>query len=328
MKNILKKIQRKTENIKRFGIIYEWDNLLLKFGFIKNRSLKSIQEIENFFRALKKEQYPEYLKEWYQKESGRELNLDNPTRFTEKIQWLKLYDSTSIKTKLADKYLVRDWVAEKIGEDHLIPLLGVWDSFDEIDFDTLPNQFVLKCTHDSGGLVICKDKSQLDLKKTEEKINRCLNSNYYWHGREWPYKNVKPRIIAEQYMVDESGVELKDYKIFNFGGEPKLIQVDFNRFVKHTKNIYDTEWNYLNVAINYPTDPTVNIKKPECLEKMLEMAKELSAGLPFLRTDFYVINGKIYFGELTFSPGSGFMKMTPESFDLEMGSWIPLPDKK
>ena len=129
-------------------------------------------------------------------------------------------------------------------------------------------------------------------------------------------------------MVDESGVELKDYKIFNFGGQPKLIQVDFNRFIKHTKNIYDTEWNYLDVAINYPTDPNVSIKKPDCLDEMLEMAKELSAGLPFLRTDFYVINGKIYFGELTFSPGSGFMKVTPESFDKEMGSWILLPEQK
>lgn len=258
---------------------------------------------------------------------GRFPNLKDPQTFNEKIQWLKLYNRKPEFSAMVDKYEVKKIIAERMGEELLIPTLGVWDRFEDIDFGKLPNQFVLKCTHDSGGLVICKDKSQLDLKKTEEKINRCLNSNYYWHGREWPYKNVKPRIIAEQYMVDESGVELKDYKIFNFGGEPKLIQVDFNRFVKHTKNIYDTEWNYLNVAINYPTDPTVNIKKPECLEKMLEMAKELSAGLPFLRTDFYVINGKIYFGELTFSPGSGFMKVTPEKFDLEMGSWIPLPEK-
>lgn len=258
---------------------------------------------------------------------GRFPNLKDPQTFNEKIQWLKLYNRKPEFSAMVDKYEVKKIIAERMGEELLIPTLGVWDRFEDIDFGKLPNQFVLKCTHDSGGLVICKNKGQLDLKKTEEKINRCLNSNYYWHGREWPYKNVKPRIIAEQYMVDESGVELKDYKIFNFGGEPKLIQVDFNRFVKHTKNIYDTEWNYLNVAINYPTDPTVNIKKPECLEKMLEMAKELSAGLPFLRTDFYVINGKIYFGELTFSPGSGFMKVTPEKFDLEMGSWIPLPEK-
>lgn len=259
---------------------------------------------------------------------GKFPDLNNPKTFNEKIQWLKLHNRKPEFSSMVDKYEVKKIIAERMGEEYLIPTLGVWDKFEEIDFDKLPDQFVLKCTHDSGGLIICKDKSQLDLDKAKQKINRCLKSNYYWHGREWPYKNVKPRIIAEQYMVDESGVELKDYKIFNFGGQPKLIQVDFNRFIKHTKNIYDTEWNYLDVAINYPTDPNVSIKKPDCLDEMLEMAKALSAGLPFLRTDFYVINGKIYFGELTFSPGSGFMKVTPESFDKEMGNWIPLPEQK
>lgn len=259
---------------------------------------------------------------------GKFPNLNHPKTFNEKIQWLKLHNRKPEFSAMVDKYEVKKLIAEQIGEEYLIPTLGVWDKIEEVDFDTLPNQFVIKCTHDSGGLVICKDKQNLDLEKAKKKISSSLSNNYYWHGREWPYKSVKPRIIAEQYMVDESGVELKDYKIFNFGGEPKLIQVDFNRFVKHTKNIYDTQWKYQNVAINYPTDPNVDIKKPECLDKMLELARELSKGIPFLRTDFYVINGKIYFGELTFSPGSGFMKMTPESFDLEMGSWIPLPDKK
>ena len=259
---------------------------------------------------------------------GKYPDLNNPKTFNEKIQWLKLHNRKPEFSAMVDKYEVKKLIAERMGEEYLIPTLGVWERFEEIDFDALPEQFVLKCTHDSGGLVICKDKSKLDLEQAKRKITNSLHTNYYWHGREWPYKNVKPRIIAEKYMVDESGVELKDYKIFNFGGQPKLIQVDFNRFVKHTKNIYDTEWNYLNVAINYPTDPTVAIKKPECLNKMLEMAKELSADIPFLRTDFYVVNEKIYFGELTFSPGSGFMRITPESFDLEMGSWIPLPGKQ
>lgn len=259
---------------------------------------------------------------------GKYPDLNNPKTFNEKIQWLKLHNRKPEFSAMVDKYEVKKLIAERMGEEYLIPTLGVWERFEEIDFDALPEQFVLKCTHDSGGLVICKDKSKLDLEQAKRKITNSLHTNYYWHGREWPYKNVKPRIIAEKYMVDESGVELKDYKIFNFGGQPKLIQVDFNRFVKHTKNIYDTEWNYLNVAINYPTDPTVAIKKPECLNKMLEMAKELSADIPFLRTDFYVVNEKIYFGELTFSPGSGFMRITPESFDLEMGSWISLPGKQ
>lgn len=258
---------------------------------------------------------------------GKNPDLKNPKTFNEKIQWLKLHNRKPEFSVMVDKYEVKKLIEKQTGAEYLIPTLGVWDKFEDIDFETLPNQFVLKCTHDSGGLVICKDKSKLDFEKAKDKINQSLKNNYFWHGREWPYKNVKPRIIAEQYMVDESGVELKDYKIFNFNGQPRLIQVDFNRFVKHTKNIYDTEWNYLNVAINYPTDPTVDIKKPECLDKMLKMAKELSVGLPFLRTDFYVINGQIYFGELTFSPGSGFMKITPESFDLEMGSWIRLPNE-
>lgn len=258
---------------------------------------------------------------------GRFPNLKNPKTFNEKIQWLKLHNRKPEFSQMVDKYEVKQLISKKLGEEYLIPTLGVWDRFEDIDFAELPEQFVLKCTHDSGGIVICKDKQKLNVEQAGKKIKASLKTNYYWHGREWPYKNVKPRIIAEQYMVDESGVELKDYKIFNFGGEPKLIQVDFNRFVKHTKNIYDTNWNYLDVAINYPTDPTTNIQKPECLAKMLELAKELSSGIPFLRTDFYVINGKIYFGELTFSPGSGFMKMTPESFDKEMGSWIPLPNK-
>lgn len=255
-------------------------------------------------------------------------NLKKPKTFNEKIQWLKLYNRNPEFSAMVDKYEVKKLISEKIGEEYLIPTLGIWDKIEDIDFDSLPEQFVLKCTHDSGGLVICKDKRELDIEAAKRKIKSSLDTNYYWHGREWPYKNVKGRIIAEKYMVDESGVELKDYKVFNFNGEPKLIQVDFNRFIRHTKNIYDTEWKYLDVAINYPTDPDVEIKKPECLDKMLELAKVLSRNHPFLRTDFYVINGKIYFGELTFSPGSGFMKITPESFDLKMGSWITLPEKR
>ena len=258
---------------------------------------------------------------------GKYPDLKNPKTFNEKLQWLKLHDRKPEFSDMVDKYEVKKIIARRLGEEYLIPTLGVWDRVEEIDFDSLPEQFVLKCTHDSGGSVICKDKKSLDREHAKEVLRRSMSRNYYWHGREWAYKNVRPRIIAEQYMVDESGVELKDYKIFNFNGTPKLFQVDFNRFVKHTKNIYDTDWNYQNVAINYPTDPNVKIEKPACLEEMLSIAAKLSAGFPFLRTDFYVINGKVYFGELTFFPGSGFMKITPESFDLEMGSWISLPEK-
>jgi hypothetical protein len=265
-----------------------------------------------------------YLKKKYKLVMGTELNLDNPKTFNEKLQWLKLHDRKPVYTTMVDKYEAKKYVGNIIGEEYIIPTLGVWDTFEDVDFNKLPEQFVLKCTHDSGGLVICKDKLSLDMEAAHKKINRCLKRNYYYHGREWPYKNVKPRIIAEKYMTDESGVELKDYKIFNFNGEPKMIQVDYNRFVKHKRNLYTTDWEYIDAAIKYPTDASVDIKKPEKLDEMLELAKILSAGIPHVRTDFYSINDKIYFGELTFYHESGMGKFDPEQFGVDMGSWIKL----
>lgn len=266
-----------------------------------------------------------YISLRYRMILGKWPNLDDPKNFDEKLQWLKLHDRNPKYPMMADKYEVKKYVAECIGEEYIIPTLGVWDTFEEIDFESLPDQFVLKCTHNSGGLVICQDKSKLDLAKAKKVINSSLHENYYWHAREWVYKSIKPRIIAEQYMVDESGVELKDYKIYNFNGTPKLIEVDFNRFVEHKRNIYTTDWQYVDVRIHYPNDPSVQIEKPACLEKMLGLAKQLAAGIPHVRTDFYVINQQIYFGEMTFYHGAGFDKFTPESFCDEMGSWLELP---
>jgi hypothetical protein len=229
---------------------------------------------------------------------------------------------------MADKYEVRKYIAEKIGEEYLIPLLGVWNTFEDIDFNSLPDQFVLKCTHDSGGVVICKDKNAFDLKAARKKIVIHLKRNFYWYGREWAYKNIKPRIIAEKFMVDESGTELKDYKILCFNGEPRLIQVDFDRFVKHKRNLYSTEWQYQLVELGYPTYPQIRIKKPESLELMLQLAKKLSFGIPHLRVDLYSIKQKIYFGELTFYHGSGFEKFTPSEWDKTLGDWLELPQDK
>lgn len=265
-----------------------------------------------------------YLKIVYGLIFKKKLDLDTPKTFNEKLQWLKLHDRQPQYTTMVDKYEAKKYVAGKIGEEYIIPTLGVWDSFDNIDFGRLPDQFVLKCTHDSGGLVICKDKSRFDVQAAKEKIEQCLKRNFYWLGREWPYKNVKPRIIAEKYMTDESGVELKDYKVFNFDGEPKLIQVDYDRFVEHKRNLYGTDWQYIEVSIQYPTDAGHQIDKPKQLEKMLQMARRLSAGIPHVRTDFYCIDDKIYFGELTFYHESGFGKFTPESFGEEMGKWLKL----
>lgn len=251
-------------------------------------------------------------------------NLKNPQTFNEKLQWLKLHDRNPEYIKMVDKYEVREYIKEKIGEEYLIPLLGVWDSFDEIDFDELPQQFVLKCTHNSGGLVICKDKGKLDIKEAKEKINASLKNNYYWEGREWPYKAVTPRIIAEKYMVDESGIELKDYKIFCFNGKPEYVEVDFNRHIEHKLNPYDFDWNPLNFCDSSKNDYSADIKKPEKLEQMREIAKKLSAGIDYIRVDFYSINSKIYIGELTLYPGSGFIEFEPAEVDLKYGQLLKL----
>lgn len=236
-----------------------------------------------------------YLKLLYETRIGKKLNLKNPITFDEKLQWLKLYDRKDEYTVWADKYEVRNYVAEKLGEQYLIPLLGVWNSADELKLDDLPEQFVLKCTHDSASVCICTNKKNFDWNAAMDKLQKSLNQNYYWHSREWPYKNITPRIIAEAYMTDESGTELKDYKIYTFGGEPYLIQVDFDRFHNHRRNLYTTEWEYIDETIEYSKDPNVKIAKPEHLEEMLECSRKLAVGTISLRTDFYSINGKNLF---------------------------------
>lgn len=267
-----------------------------------------------------------YLQLLYKHRMGKRLDLKNPKSFNEKLQWLKLYDRRPEYITMVDKYEAKNYVAKIIGEEYIIPTLGMWDSFDEVDFDSLPEQFVLKCTHDSGGLVIVKDKSKFDRAAARKKINDSLAVDYYKLGREWPYKNVKRKIIAENYLVDESGYELKDYKVFNFGGDPKIIQVDFDRFTSHKRNLYSTDWDLIDVDIHYPSDKSREINKPEALEKMLEIAKMLSNGYPYIRTDFYCINKRIYFGEITLYPGCGTEEFNPDDWDLKLGEWIKLPN--
>lgn len=254
----------------------------------------------------------------------KSLNLKHPRTFNEKLQWLKLNDRNSIYTQMADKYKVREYVSKKIGKQFLIPLINVWDSVEEIDFNILPDQFVLKTTHDSGGVRICKDKRKFNFEEATHFLGERMKKNYYYCGREWPYRDVKPRIIAEKYMADESNYELKDYKIFNFNGEPKFIQVDCDRFSNHKRNIYDIDWNLLNFKYNYENETQKIIEKPIVLKKMLNLARKLSENTKFLRTDFYVINDKIYFGELTFYPEAGFGKFIPESIDLEIGKLLEI----
>lgn len=268
-----------------------------------------------------------FLKITYRRVTGEKLNLDDPQSFNEKLQWLKLYDRNPDYTMMVDKYEVKDYVASLIGEDHIIPTLAVFDSVEEIDFDALPNQFVLKCTHDSGGVVICKDKSTINKLDVMKQLSEGLKKNFYYQNREWPYKNVKPRIIAEKYMEESDG-ELKDYKVFTFNGEPKLIEIDYDRFKGHLRNLYDINWTRLDVTILYPTDNNRTFDKPQMLEQLLDFSRKLSKGIPHVRTDFYIINNQVYFGELTFYHGSGFEPMNPKSFNLEMGRWIKLPERK
>lgn len=269
-----------------------------------------------------------FLKILFRLKMGYPLNLKHPQTFNEKLQWLKLHDRNPRYTQLVDKYEVRKYVAETIGEEYLIPLLGVWDKFDDIDFDKLPNQFVLKCTHDSGGLVICKDKSKLDLKVARKKICRCLKMNYYWALREWPYKNVKPRIIAEKYMEDSADKELRDYKFFCFSGVAKLLFIATNRGNKleeTTFDFFDMNFRHLNVTNGHPNAKETP-HKPETFEKMKLLAEKLSKGIPQVRCDFYEVNGKTYFGELTFAHWSGFVPFEPKECDSEFGSWIKISD--
>lgn len=263
--------------------------------------------------------------QWSLYMGDRPLDLVHPKTFNEKLQWLKLYDRNPLYTTLVDKAAVKPWVAERIGADHVIPTLGVWDSFDAIDFDQLPEKFVLKCTHDSGSVVFCKGKQDFDREAAREILMRCLERNYFWQSREWPYKDVPPCILAEPYLVDESGVELKDYKVQDFDGVPKLIQVDFDRFSDHKRNLYDPDWNYIPASILYPTAPEHPIPRPAVLQEMLSFARKLSSGIPYVRTDFYVIGEQVLFGEMTFYHGSGFEPFTPQSFETEVGSWIHLP---
>lgn len=275
-----------------------------------------------FLRCLSDEMY---IKIQYLYHFHNLPNLKNPKTFNEKLQWLKLYDRRPKYTTMVDKYLVKEYVAKIIGEEYIIPTIGVWDSVDDIDWDSLPNQFVLKWNHDSGSIVICKDKTNLDIETAIRKLRPGAKRSGYWYGREWPYKNVVARIVAEKYMVDESGTELKDYKFFCFDGQVKCLKVDFGRFKEHHANYYDTGMNLLPFGeANLPPVYNHKIEKPKNFEKMVELAEKLSKGIPFLRVDFYNIYGKIYFGELTLYPASGMGKFTPNGIDLMLGEMINL----
>lgn len=267
-----------------------------------------------------------YLKRYFKKVFNRPLDLNNPQTFNEKIQWLKLNDRNPLYTTLVDKFAVKKWVANKIGQQYIVPTLGVWNKFEEIDFDSFPKQFVLKCTHDSGGFVICKDKSSFDKESAKKKLDQNLKKNFYYDGREWPYKKVKPRIIAEQFLDDNGHVPV-DYKVYCFNGEPYKVMLCLDRDKEEATKFYsfDFNWNLLRHnrwGKNAPEGFT--LPKPKSIDKMYESAKKLSQGIPFVRVDFYDLNGHMYFGEMTFYPDSGFDSAILPEIDRLYGSMIDL----
>ena len=268
-----------------------------------------------------------YLRMMYKYRVGLSLNLKHPITFNEKLQWLKLYNRNPLYTSLVDKCEVKKYVANIIGEDYIIPTIGIWNSFDEINFDELPEQFVLKCTHDSGGVIICKNKSGFNYKNAKKVISKSLKRNYYYSTREWPYKNVIPRIIAEKYMEDKTNPIIDNWKFFCADGVPFIYYV--TKGGGHSKNMtltyFDMDDNKLDVKhSSYPNEKG-EIALPKDLQKMKDLAALLSRGMPFVRVDFYYVNGQIYFGELTFFPDSGFAKFEDQLFDEYLGDFIRVP---
>lgn len=268
-----------------------------------------------------------YLRCKYYLRMGKKLNLKNPQTFNEKLQWLKLYGRRPIDTVLSDKYAVKEYISNKIGSQYVIPLLGVWDHFDEIDFDQLPNQSVLKCTHDSGGIIICKDKSTFDKEAAKSKLEHSLKHDYYVYSRERAYRDIPRRIIAEEYMEDSNTKELRDYKFFCFDGVAKVLFIASDRQVdgEETKfDFFDMDFKHIPVKNGHP-NADVPPAKPETFEEMQKLAAKLSEGIPHVRVDFYEVNGKAYFGEMTYSHWGGMTPFDPESYDKTFGDWIKLP---
>lgn len=268
-----------------------------------------------------------YLKLLFHTKVGYPLNLKHPRTYNEKLQWLKLNDIHPEYSHLVDKIEAKVYVEHKVGKKYIIPTLGSWNNVEEIDWDSLPENFVIKCTNDSGGIVICKDKKKTNIKKAQGKLKKGWGKNYYDKNKEYPYRNLKPRIIAEKYIEDESGCGLKDYKFFCFNGEPHFLFVATGRQKNDTRfDFFDLEWNHLPIINGHP-NTDYPIKKPENFSEMIDVARQLSQGIPHVRVDLYNVKGKIYFGEMTFFHWSGMTPFEPIEWDYKFGEYIHLPNK-
>ena len=300
---------------KQFPGLYEWYLHLQRrrcIAVVNKRKKLSEAECKNEISRL------------YRQRFGRDINWQCPNTYTEKMQWMKLYDRNPLKSVLTDKYLVRDWITQKIGGEYLIGLLGVWDSFDEIDFSRLPDRFVLKTNHGSGTNVIVRDKCSLDIKNTKRKFKDWLDTDFGYKSLELHYSGITPRIIAEEYIETELG-ELQDYKFLCFDGQPCFCWVDMGRYSNHTRNVYNLNWELQPWNQETYSHYEKPIEKPKNFEKMIEIARVLAQGFSHVRVDLYNVNGKIYFGEMTFTNGGGFDRIFPAEYDKVLGDLWRLP---
>lgn len=271
----------------------------------------------------------EYLERLYLAKLKKRLDLDNPTTFNEKLQWLKLYDRNREYCMMVDKYEVKQYVSEKLSPSVVIPTIGLWNTVEEIDFDSLPERFVIKCTHDSHGLVVCRDKSKLNISAAKKALKKALKRNYFHIYREWPYRDVKPRIIVEEYLEDSTTKDLRDYKFFCFNGKARFYKVDFDRFIDHHANYYDIDGNMLYFGEEVcPPLFDRKLEMPSTIQKMIGYAEKLAEGSTFMRVDFYDVDGRIYFGEITFFPAAGFGVISPSEWDTKIGDMMQLPIQK
>ena len=266
-----------------------------------------------------------YLKLVYRGQMGKKLDLNDPKTFNEKLQWLKLYDRKELYHILVDKAEIKNYVSKIIGDEYIIPTIGVWNNVEDIPFDNLPEKFVIKCTHDSGSVIVCNDKSKLDIGEAKKKLKKHLKKSTFWFGREWPYKGLKPRIIAEE-MLGDGMRSLIDYKVLCFNGVPKLIEVHMDRGTPHhTQDFYTTDWHRTEILQKCEPMAKEPMPAPICLDQMQELSRILSKDFFHIRVDWYIVNNKLYFGELTFYDGSGFAEFVDEKWDMMLGGWIELP---
>lgn len=291
-----------------------------------------MRKIFEIIKNVTKNMIPDkmYLKIIFYLNMGERLDLKNPKTFNQKLQWLKLYDRNPYYTQLVDKYKVKQIIADKIGMQYVVPTYGVWSSFDEIDFDKLPEKYVLKCTHDCGSVFLINNKSDFDLNKVKIAIEAMLKHNYYYAGREWPYKNVEPRIIAEEYLEDESAekdnTRIRDYKFYCFDGKAVCVMVCIGRESGNPQFYYfDKDWKFLRFdKRSADLEEGFTLEKPSSMDKMFDLAEILSAGLKHVRVDFYEVNQKIYFGELTFFSAGGFDKDITCEADRYFGTLLKI----